>query len=236
MTFSQMYEEITMQMEREAYGLKGDLQMQCDTDCCKTEGPSCPTPTGAMEYAFDASMRVFERQQEVIENEIIKARETGQREGREQQQRANAAYTDHLLKTVQRLQASLDEQRAILTRPLVIQTASSVELQRLREENAAVHKRNQNQYDMITELEKQVADLQERNAWQADRLVEGSKANERLQKELREEEDAYDKIEDELEMTKIELEIEEGISDHLQDMVEKLNRKLDTAAFSLLFR
>lgn len=53
--------------------------VQCQQVC---DSPDTTLP-GAQEYAFDASNRIFERQQEAIEQEIIRAREMGQRDERE---------------------------------------------------------------------------------------------------------------------------------------------------------
>lgn len=59
-----------------------DCGQTCNQGCYVGNNTPAPPP-GAVEYAFDASNRIFERQQEAIEQEIIRAREMGQRDERE---------------------------------------------------------------------------------------------------------------------------------------------------------
>jgi HPt (histidine-containing phosphotransfer) domain-containing protein len=128
---------------------------------CNSTGPqceqACPAPMGAQEYATDARLRVYGLCDDAIENEIIKARELGQREGQAEEALRNRDYRRMMEQTVTTLQREL----AVLPRPLIIMGSDTIK--QLEVDNTSLWQRNANQYDQITELE-------DRNAWQKDQL------------------------------------------------------------------
>jgi HPt (histidine-containing phosphotransfer) domain-containing protein len=127
---------------------------------CNSTGPqceqACPAPMGAQEYATDARLRVYGLCDDAIENEIIKARELGQREGQAEEALRNRDYRRMMEQTVTTLQREL----AVLPRPLIIMGSDTIK--QLEAENTSLWQRNENQYDLITKLEEDLKDLQYR--------------------------------------------------------------------------
>jgi hypothetical protein len=144
--------------------------------CRQTTEPS------AQQYAFDASNRIFEKQQNAIENEIIRAREDGQREGREQEYQVLQAERKQWQLMIESMQQQILLLRAMT--PLIIypcpDPAVEEENKQLQFTVDSLQLRNDIQYRMIT-------DLQERNDWQARTLETNASALLKLQQEF----DAY---------------------------------------------
>ena len=108
-----------------------------NTQCAQQAqcSPGRPEAPGAQEYAFDASVRIFDTQQNAIENEIIRAREDGHMRGyKEGYEQANKSWNRHSV-----------------SRELHEDTVKTLQ------------QRNQNQYDMLTAMEQTNYKLAEEN-------------------------------------------------------------------------
>lgn len=91
-------------------------EAQCGAPIAEQACETFTRPAGAQEYAFDASNRIFETQQNAIEHEIIRARELGQREGCEKASWQYEKELSQLRAIVRNYQAHI----ACMTQPKIL--------------------------------------------------------------------------------------------------------------------